>query len=463
MFGPKSFIVISDPAIAKFVLKDNAKAYDKGILAEVLEPIMGKGLIPADVETWKVRKRAILPGFHKNWYRAMCKLVVECNNPFVKKLESACSTGKVIDMETEFCSISLDIIGKAIFNYDFGSVTKTSPVIKAVYNILKETEHRSVTPIPYWNLPLAKTLVPRLRRFHENLDLLNNVLNDLIQKAMDSQNQETVESLENRDYSMMENPSLLRFLVDMRGENATSQQLRDDLMTMLVAGHETTAAMLTWALFEMSQNPSIVEKAREEIKSVLGEREEVQFDDIKQLQYVRLILAESLRKYPEPPVLIRRAIEDHELPAGTTGIKAKIMRGTDLLIGVYNMHRSPLYWDDPERFNPERFLKPFSPNSNTATESSEGGQWKGYSPNSISSTMYPNEVHADYAFLPFGGGSRKCIGDQFAFMEAVVILSTLIRRFDFALFGKPSDVQMTTGATIHTKNGLLMTVKPYTG
>jgi cytochrome P450 len=451
VFGPKSFIVVSDPTIAKFILKDNSKAFDKGVLAEILEPIMGKGLIPADFDTWKTRKRAILPGFHKNWYRAMCKLVMECNEPLISKLESACRTGKVLDMETEFCSISLDIIGRAIFNYDFGSVMKTSPVIKAVYSILKETEHRSVTPVPYWKLPFAKMLVPRLRVFHENLDLLNNVLNDLIKNALMSQNQESIETLESRDYSRMENPSLLRFLVDMRGENATSQQLRDDLMTMLVAGHETTAAMLTWALFEMSQNPAIVEKARKEIDCVLGTREEVQFDDIKQLQYVRLILTESLRKYPEPPVLIRRALEDHELPAGNTGIRAKIMRGTDILIGVYNLHRSPIYWSDPETFDPDRFLKSFS--------NHEDSHWKGYNCSNIASTMYPNEVHADYAFLPFGGGARKCIGDQFAFMEACVILTSLIRRFDFNLFGKTSNVQMTTGATIHTKNGLLMNIK----
>lgn len=138
LFGPKSFIVISDPIIAKHILRDNAKAYDKGVLAEILEPIMGKGLIPADPETWRVRRRAIVPGFHKAWYNVMCKTFVNCNRPLVAKLEAAARDGTRLNMETEFCSVALDIIGKAVFNYDFGSVTAESPVIKAVYSALKE-------------------------------------------------------------------------------------------------------------------------------------------------------------------------------------------------------------------------------------------------------------------------------------------------------------------------------------
>ena len=135
-------LVISDPAIAKHILRDNNKAYDKGVLAEILEPIMGKGLIPADPETWKVRRRAIVPGFHKAWYNAMCRTFVTCNGPLTAKLEAAAKDGTILNMETEFCSVALDIIGKAVFNYDFGSVTTESPVIIAVYSTLKEVTNR---------------------------------------------------------------------------------------------------------------------------------------------------------------------------------------------------------------------------------------------------------------------------------------------------------------------------------
>jgi len=409
---------------------------------------MGKGLIPADPETWKVRRRAIVPGFHKAWYNAMCKTFVDCNQPLLTKLENAAKEGTELNMETEFCSVSLDIIGKSVFNYEFGSVTKESPVIQAVYSALKEAEHRSITPLPYWNLPLANQLVPRLVKFNSDLKLLDNVLEELIQNALSTQNQQSIEELENRDYSKMDNPSLLRFLVDMRGEDTSSKQLRDDLMTMLIAGHETTAAVLTWALFELSQQPELMEKISKEIDEVLGGRAPT-FDDIPKLQMIRLVIAESLRMYPEPPLLIRRALEDDILPAGCAGFQTKIMRGTDIFLALYNIHRSPDYWENPDKFDPERFLRPFS-NKNRP-------EWNGYVPNL--STLYPNEVHADFAYLPFGAGSRKCVGDQFACMEAAITLALIFQRYEFSLNMRPEDVGIYTGATIHTRNGLKMKIK----
>lgn len=445
LFGPKSFIVISDPIIAKHILRDNAKAYDKGILAEILEPIMGKGLIPADPETWKQRRRAIVPGFHKAWYNAMCQTFVDCNRPLVDKLDAAARSGATLNMETEFCSVSLDIIGKAVFNYEFGSVTAESPVIQAVYCALKEAEHRSITPVPYWNLPLANVLVPRLRRFNKDLRLLDGILDELIKKALATQEQAEVSELEGRDYDRMENKSLLRFLVDMRGEESTSRQLRDDLMTMLIAGHETTAAVLTWAIFELSQQPALMRRVQAEIDEVVGARDPT-FDDIPKLNLVRLVIAESLRMYPEPPLLIRRALEDDVLPAGGAGFETKVMRGTDIFLALYNIHRSAEFWENPDTFDPDRFTRPHS--------NPQRADWAGYTP--APNALYPNEVHSDFAYLPFGAGSRKCVGDQFACMEAAVTLAMVLRRFDLSLDILPEDVGIYTGATIHTRNGLMM-------
>lgn len=139
-FGPKSFIIISDPIIAKNVLRENPLSFDKGILAEILEPIMGKGLIPADLETWKERRRAIVPAFHKAYLNAMVNMFVSCTNRTVQKIEAGTAKGKSVrlNMEDEFLSLGLDIIGLGVFNYDFGSVTNESPVIKAVYRCLRE-------------------------------------------------------------------------------------------------------------------------------------------------------------------------------------------------------------------------------------------------------------------------------------------------------------------------------------
>jgi len=351
-------------------------------------------------------------------------------------------------METEFCSVSLDIIGRAVFNYNFGSVAHESPVVKAVYRALQEAEHRSTSFIPYWHLPFAKHYMKNLREFEENMDLLNGVLDELIKKALATQEQQDVEDLENRDYSKMENPSLLRFLVDMRGEDTTSTQLRDDLMTMLIAGHETTAAVLTWTMFELSQKPQLLAKAQEEVDRVLQGREP-EYEDIVKLPFLRMCIAETLRMYPEPPLLIRRALEDDVLPQGGAKDKTFISRGTDIFISLYNIHRSEEYWENPNEYIPERFLKAYS-NPNRP-------DWGGYRPiASGSMQLYPNEALSDFAFMPFGGGVRKCVGDQFAIMESIATIALIIQKFDLTLAIPASEVGMKTGATIHTSNGLMM-------
>ena len=130
---------------------------------------MGKGLIPADFETWKTRRRAIVPGFHSAWLNHMVGLFGDCTQVLAAKLEGLAASGGEIDMEAAFCSLSLDIIGLSVFNYPFGSVTNESPVIKAVYNTLREAEHRSTFYFPYWNLPFASQLVPRQIQFQADL------------------------------------------------------------------------------------------------------------------------------------------------------------------------------------------------------------------------------------------------------------------------------------------------------
>jgi len=456
VFGPKAFVVISDPVVVRHLLKENAMNYDKGVLAEILEPIMGKGLIPADLETWKVRRRAVVPAFHKAYYEAMVQMFSRCTQQAVNKLDAAIAASAdgsaVVNMETEFLNLGLDIIGLGVFNYDFNSLRSESPVIKAVYGVLKEAEHRSTFYIPYWNVPLLRAVVPRQRQFAVDIKVINDCLDGLIRNARDTRQEDDMEALQARDYSKVSDPSLLRFLVDMRGEDADDKQLRDDLMTMLIAGHETTAAVLTWALFSVAQNPEVEERLLREIDSVVGDRAPG-LEDIKAMPYLRATLAESLRMYPQPPILIRRSLAPDVLPPGLNGDPEgyPIGKGADLFISVWNLHRSPHLWKDPDTFRPERFEEV---NTNEAFK----GAWAGYQPEAGRGAMYPNEVASDFAFIPFGGGARKCIGDQFALFEATVAFAMLLRRFTFRLAATPEEIGMATGATIHTANGMMARV-----
>jgi len=454
-FGPKSFMVVSDPQMMRHILRENVFNYDKGVLGEVLEDVMGKGLIPADFETWKIRRRAIVPGFHKAWLDFQLGQFAQAAKILNTQLHASSKKGVAIDMEERFGSVALDIIGKSIFNYEFNSCEGESPVVKAAIQSLREVEHRAQTPFQYWKLPLMDVLVDRQREFKENMVLLDGALNKAVASALADRSEADLEELEKRDYSKMDNPSLLRFLVDMRGEETTGKQLRDDMITMLIAGHETTASGLTWALFELAQNKALMKRVQAEIDTVMGDRELPTYEDIENMELTRLCFAESLRMYPEPPLLIRRSLEEDVLPAGASGVETKILRGTDFFLSVYNLQRDAKYWANPDTFDPERFLRPYS--------NPDIPGWAGYDPKKWKGQLYPNELSADYAFLPFGAGPRKCVGDAFAFIEGSVSLAMVLREFDFeftAPTAKPEDVGTSTGATIHTRNGLWMKLTP---
>jgi cytochrome P450 family 97 subfamily B polypeptide 3 len=357
----------------------------------------------------QVRRRAIVPGFHKKWLNSMVTLFNDRANILVRDLETKQGSTPV-DMEERFCSVTLDIIGKAVFNYDFGSVTKESPIVKAVYRVLREAEHRSSSFIPYWNLPYADQWMGGQVEFRKDMTMLEDILADLINQAVSTRREATVEELELRENT--EDPSLLRFLVDMRGEDLSSMVLRDDLMTMLIAGHETTAAMLTWTLFELHKaDPGMLQEIQSEVRTRLAGKDRPDYDDVVAMKKLRYALIEGLRLYPEPPVLIRRARTEDLLPQGSSDMTGgvRILRGTDIFISTWNLHRSPELWEDPETFDPTRWERPFH-NANI-----DG--WDGYNPEKIAG-LYPNEQASDFAFLPFGGGARKCVGDQFAMLEA---------------------------------------------
>ena len=397
---------------------------------------------------------AFLKGFHKRWLNRMVTLFADCAERLVDQLEPQATQRNVVDMEERFCSITLDIIGKAVFNYDFGSVTKESPIVKTVYRILREAEHRSSSFIPYWDLPYADQWMGGQVEFRKDMTMVNDILTDLINRAVSTRKEASVEELEEREND--EDPSLLRFLVDMRGEDLSSTVLRDDLMTMLIAGHETTAAMLTWTLFELSKgDPGLLEDIQAEVFCVLGDKDRPDYDDIVAMKRLRLSLIEALRLYPEPPVLIRRARVGDTLPAGGSGMMGgiKVLRGTDIFISTWNLHRSAELWENPEKYDPTRWERQF------LNKGIKG--WEGYDPDKLSG-LYPNEIAADFAFLPFGGGQRKCVGDQFAMLEAAVTLSMILKKYSFDFAIPPSDVGMKTGATIHTMNGLQMRLRKRT-
>jgi len=453
VIGPRSVVVVSDPVIIKHVLQGQEN-YTKGILTEVLEPIMGKGLIPADLATSKVRRKALVPGFHKQWLKKTTALIHECSDRLCEDLatlvqrEGGTARGVTVNMEEKFTSTSLDIIGKAVFDYDFKSVERESPIVRAVYSVLREAERRAQSVVPYWNLPGAASMFKDQKEHEANLTLLNAVLDELLRNAMEEK-----DDLGNQEDGHL---SLLQYLVVTKNEDVSTKQLRDDLMTLLIAGHETTAALLTWALHELMKpkNKETLLKVRDEIDSVCGDRN-FEFEDMQKLPLLKAVLLETLRLYPEPPLLIRRCENgDDAVPVGpccegVVGDTISMLPGQDIFISTWSLQRSSLLWgENSNDFDPFRWDRPIPGK----------GKWAGYRPEKAG--MYQNETATDFAFLPFGGGPRKCIGDMFALLEAEVCLVDILKRFDFtaAASTEGQKMGMTTGATIHTTGGLLMDV-----
>ncbi|MBA0860675.1 hypothetical protein Goshw_019964 [Gossypium schwendimanii] len=421
--GPRNFVVVSNPAIAKHVLRNYGK-YAKGLVSEVSEFLFGSGFAIAEGSLWTVRRRAVVPSLHKKYLSVMVdRVFCKCAERLVEKLQPFALDGTAVNMEEKFSQLTLDVIGLSVFNYNFDSLTTDSPVIDAVYTALKEAELRSTDILPYWKA------IPRQIKAEKAVTVIRNAVEELIVKCKDIVEKEG-ERINEEEYVNDADPSILRFLLASREEvhnwslllRVSSLQLRDDLLSMLVAGHETTGSVLTWTLYLLSKDPSALLKAQQEVDRVLEGRNPT-YEDIKDLKFLTRCITESLRLYPHPPVLIRRAQVDDVLPGDY-----KVKAGQDIMISVYNIHHSSQVWERAEEFVPERF--------------------------DLESSV-PNESNTDYRFIPFSGGPRKCVGDQFALLEAIVALAIFLQRLNFELV-PDQNISMTTGATIHTTNGLYM-------
>ncbi|KAG0475001.1 hypothetical protein HPP92_014687 [Vanilla planifolia] len=421
--GPRNFVVVSDPAVAKHVLRGYGAKYSKGLVSEVSQFLFGSGFAVAEGQLWTVRRRAVLPSLHKKFLSVLVdKVFGRCALRLVEKLKSYAMNGASVNMEEKFSQLTLDVIGLSLFNYNFDSLTSDSPVIDAVYTALKEAEARSTDILPYWKVELLCKLIPRQIKAERAVSVIRSTVEELIAKCKEIVDSEG-EQIEGEDYVNDSDPSILRFLLASR-EEVSSIQLRDDLLSMLVAGHETTGSVLTWTLYLLSKDSSALAKAQEEVDNVLGGRVPT-YDDVKELKYLMRCINESMRLYPHPPVLIRRAQVADVLPGNY-----KINAGQDIMISVYNIHHSPQVWEGAQDFLPERF-------------DLEG--------------PIPNETNTDFRFIPFSGGPRKCVGDQFALLEAIVALAIFLQHMNFMLV-PDQKITMTTGATIHTTNGLYMTL-----
>ncbi|KAG0556194.1 hypothetical protein KC19_11G033700 [Ceratodon purpureus] len=264
--GPRNFVIVGDPAVAKHVLKGYGTKYSKGLVAEVSEFLFGDGFAIAEDQLWTARRRAVVPSLHKKYLSTMVdRVFCRCSDTLVAKLEKAMESGTAVNMEAQFSQLTLDIIGLSVFNYEFDALKTDSPVIEAVYTALKETESRSTDILPYWQIPLLCKIVPRQQKAAKAVQIIRETVEKLVAQCKEMVEAEK-ETLQGEEYVNESDPSVLRFLLASREEN-----------------------------------PSALAKVQEELDRVLGGRKP-QFADMKELKYLTRCINESMRIYPHPPV-----------------------------------------------------------------------------------------------------------------------------------------------------------------
>ena len=388
--GGSHLYVSRDPDLIREVLVTKASSFvKKGSVTERLGLILGNGLLTADGETWKRQRTLMQPGFHK-------KRVAGYANTMVRYAETVGWPNRsTVDVSDEMMQLTLSIVCKALFDHD---VTGATDDVAKTMAALRGVTRPSL--LPGW-VPTPRRW--QARRTTERLDAVIFALIDA--RVRDGL----------RD-------DLLSMLVDVGEEMGDMgemgrQQIRDELVTLFLAGHETTSHALTWTWYLLSMNPEVEASLHAEIDSVLGGRAP-NLDDLDALPTVDRVVNEAMRLYPPAFAIPRSSKESVQVG------KWHLPAGSQFVSWIYHVHHDPRWFSEPEAFRPERFAEP---------------------------------AHPRNAYLPFGAGNRFCIGAAFAKMEMQLLLASLARRYRLAL-APDQAVEMAPAVTLAPKFGMRMVV-----
>jgi cytochrome P450 len=396
--------MIYHPDDVKHVLQENHVNYNKDLFTyHVLQPVVGLGLLTNDGDSWLHQRRLMQPAFHRKRLAAYATQMTEATETMLAEWEEHEQDARPLDVAEEMMRLTLGIVGQGLFSLDLSQ--ETSKVGEAVTTLVKLMGDYVYAPFPPIGIP-----TPRNRHMQAAIHELDTVVAGIIR-------QRRVEDTDTGDLLSM----LLSARDEDTGEGMTDQQARDEVMTLLIAGHETTANTLIWAWYLLSQHPDVENKLHAELATVLGGKAPT-VDQLPQLTYTTMVLQETLRLYPPAWILSRKALADDELSGFF------IPQGSMVIVSPYATHRHPAFWEEPEAFDPERFT--------------------------------PERVAArhHYAYCPFGGGPRLCIGSNFAMMEAQLVLATVAQRYRLSLTpGHP--VVPEAKITLRPRYGMHMAVQ----
>lgn len=397
----KNIMVVQDPELVKYMLQDNNKNFVKSFGYDVLSMLLGKGLLTSEGDFWRKQRRMAQPAFHKERLNALVETMVKCTQDSIAELGK--KRGQEVDISKEAMHLTLHIVAKSLFSSDVADVVD---LVGHEIDVAQELAIERISnpfKLPIW-IPTPGNLKEK-----QSIKRLDKVMMDIIEKRRNDPNK----------YD-----DLLQMLMDVKdedtGEQMSDRQLRDECMTIFLAGHETTALALTWLWYLLDQNPTVIDNLRAEAEEVLQGRDP-EVGDVMRLEYTRMVIEEVMRLYPPAWVIGRRNVAEDEIGG------YQVPKGYNLLIPVYHIHRDPAIWENPEQFDPERFRK---------------GKLK--------------DKHR-FAYFPFGGGPRLCIGNNFALMEMQVVVAMMVTRFRFKHV-PTHQVELDPLITLRAKHGMMMTV-----
>ena len=415
--GSQPGYFLNHPDFVRDLFVVNAHKFMKGRALQRAKNLLGEGLLTSEGAAHLRQRRMIQPAFHRARIAEYAVSMVE----FAEKMSKTWNDGDVLDIDKEMMHLTLQIVGKTLFSAnvedDADDIGNAMTTVSKLFDFL-------LLPYSEW---LQKLPLPQTGRFNR----ARNTLNTVIYRIIDE-----------RRRLGQDTGDLLSMLLAARDEedggSMTSEQIRDEALTLFLAGHETTANAMTFTWYLLSQNPDKAAKLHEELHRVLGQggredptnpKSKIQnpkwtrlptVDDLPTLKYTEAVLAESMRLFPPAWAIGRLALEDHEFGDYT------VPKGSLILVSPYIAHRDSRYWDNPDKFIPER--------------------WE---------TQSVKEAGQKYIYYPFGGGIRRCIGEGFAWTEGILLIATLARKWNLSLIPEQK-IGLMPLITLRPKYGMRM-------
>lgn len=405
MFGRRLF-VINDLAAIKHVLIDNAANYQKTeITRRILEPGLGKGLITSEGETWRQHRRAMSPAFDHRSIAAYTPVMTGAAEELLSEWGKV-AAGTGVEIQAAMMQVTLNIISRTMFSSDSDDIVTIMGRSAGRYQAEMRPNIMDMLSWPRWLASLPRRGVAK-----RTLGEFDQVIDRLIAERT-------------RDPGNYPKDLLARLIAarDESGGGMSAQEVRDHVITIFLAGHETTAMAMTWTWFLLSQHPQEESKLHAELDSVLGGRPPTH-ENLSKLTYTRMVVEESMRIYPPVHTIARQAIGDDTL------VGQPIPKGSAVMIAPWVLHRHVKHWEQPGRFDPERF----SPERSAA--------------------------RPRFSYMPFGGGKRICIGAAFALAEATVLLATLAQRYSLRVV-PGHQVEPQGLITLRARYGMKMLLTP---